>query len=221
MVSRKASLRRICCPIKTVNVEKTNRIAGPISRNALSHRRLFPLRRAVSGWLFFAGGEKSFCCFGCQTVFSLLRENGLEQFYQLQSAPGTRIRGRVRRRQMGVPRRPGGGGKTSGLRRQNAGQSHAASAGHPLRRVRLAAGKSVQAASGHRPFAGEFFAPRSRHHLRAGQNQIQRTCRAARVHRLRTGTDVRRNGEKPSRRRGAKKRGCKSASPASRSATSC
>jgi P-type Cu+ transporter len=36
--------------------------------------------------------EKSFCCFGCQTVFSLLRENGLEQFYQLQAAPGTRIR---------------------------------------------------------------------------------------------------------------------------------
>ena len=36
--------------------------------------------------------EKHFCCFGCQTVFSLLQENGLEQFYQLQSAPGTRIR---------------------------------------------------------------------------------------------------------------------------------
>jgi Cu+-exporting ATPase len=34
---------------------------------------------------------KSFCCFGCQTVFSLLRENGLEQFYQLQSAPGIRV----------------------------------------------------------------------------------------------------------------------------------
>jgi len=33
-----------------------------------------------------------FCCFGCQTVFSLLRENGLEQFYQLQAAPGIRIR---------------------------------------------------------------------------------------------------------------------------------
>jgi len=35
---------------------------------------------------------KRFCCFGCQTVFSLLRENGLEQFYQLQSTPGVRIR---------------------------------------------------------------------------------------------------------------------------------
>jgi Cu+-exporting ATPase len=37
--------------------------------------------------------SKPFCCFGCQTVFSLLRENGLEQFYRLQSAPGIRIRG--------------------------------------------------------------------------------------------------------------------------------
>ncbi len=35
---------------------------------------------------------KPFCCLGCQTVFSLLRENGLEQFYQLQATPGTRIR---------------------------------------------------------------------------------------------------------------------------------
>ena len=35
---------------------------------------------------------KSFCCFGCQTVFSLLCENGLEQFYQLQAAPGIRVR---------------------------------------------------------------------------------------------------------------------------------
>ena len=40
----------------------------------------------------FALDGKSFCCFGCQTVFSLLRENGLEQFYDLNSAPGTRIR---------------------------------------------------------------------------------------------------------------------------------
>ncbi|MEY4917271.1 MAG: hypothetical protein RL616_1184 [Verrucomicrobiota bacterium] len=38
---------------------------------------------------------KNFCCFGCQTVFSLLRENGLEEFYRLQSAPGTRIRNAV------------------------------------------------------------------------------------------------------------------------------
>jgi len=35
---------------------------------------------------------KLFCCLGCQTVYSLLRENGLEQFYQLQTALGTRVR---------------------------------------------------------------------------------------------------------------------------------
>ncbi|MDR3458234.1 MAG: heavy metal translocating P-type ATPase metal-binding domain-containing protein [Verrucomicrobiae bacterium] len=40
----------------------------------------------------FALAGRSFCCFGCQTVFSLLQENGLEQFYALNSAPGTRIR---------------------------------------------------------------------------------------------------------------------------------
>jgi Cu+-exporting ATPase len=34
----------------------------------------------------------AFCCLGCQTVFSLLRESGLAEFYQLQSAPGTRVR---------------------------------------------------------------------------------------------------------------------------------
>jgi Cu+-exporting ATPase len=40
----------------------------------------------------YALDERTFCCIGCQTVFSLLRENGLEQFYQLQSAPGSRMR---------------------------------------------------------------------------------------------------------------------------------
>jgi Cu+-exporting ATPase len=40
----------------------------------------------------FAVEEKNFCCLGCQTVFSLLRENGLGQFYELQKAPGTRMR---------------------------------------------------------------------------------------------------------------------------------
>jgi Cu+-exporting ATPase len=34
----------------------------------------------------------SFCCLGCQTVYSLLHANGLSQFYQLQSSPGTRQR---------------------------------------------------------------------------------------------------------------------------------
>ena len=40
----------------------------------------------------FVLNDKPFCCLGCQTVYSLLQENGLDHFYQLQSAPGTRIR---------------------------------------------------------------------------------------------------------------------------------
>jgi len=40
---------------------------------------------------------KAFCCFGCQTVFSLLTESGLEQFYELNAAPGARIREPARR----------------------------------------------------------------------------------------------------------------------------
>lgn len=36
-------------------------------------------------------GGAVFCCLGCQTVFSLLKANGLEQFYRLQSTPGIRI----------------------------------------------------------------------------------------------------------------------------------
>jgi len=40
----------------------------------------------------FTTDAKFFCCIGCQTVFSLLSENGLEQFYQLQSTPGIRVR---------------------------------------------------------------------------------------------------------------------------------
>ncbi len=40
----------------------------------------------------FAAHGKSFCCFGCQTVFGLLQQSGLGQFYRLNNAPGTRIR---------------------------------------------------------------------------------------------------------------------------------
>ncbi len=34
---------------------------------------------------------KAFCCQGCQTVFEVLSENGLGQFYQLNTASGVRI----------------------------------------------------------------------------------------------------------------------------------
>ncbi|MFM7103850.1 MAG: heavy metal translocating P-type ATPase metal-binding domain-containing protein, partial [Verrucomicrobiota bacterium] len=43
----------------------------------------------------FRRGEQVFCCLGCQTVHELLMENGLGQFYQLGSGPGSRVGGPV------------------------------------------------------------------------------------------------------------------------------
>ncbi len=39
----------------------------------------------------FAHDGHPFCCAGCRTVFQILRENGLDQFYALDAAPGTRV----------------------------------------------------------------------------------------------------------------------------------
>ncbi|MEW6305296.1 MAG: heavy metal translocating P-type ATPase metal-binding domain-containing protein [Verrucomicrobiota bacterium] len=39
----------------------------------------------------FQRNEKPFCCAGCLTVFELLTENGLSDFYQLGQSAGTRI----------------------------------------------------------------------------------------------------------------------------------
>ena len=36
-------------------------------------------------------GEKVFCCAGCRTVFELLTENGLTEFYQLSATAGVRV----------------------------------------------------------------------------------------------------------------------------------
>ncbi len=36
--------------------------------------------------------EKRFCCLGCQTVFSLLQENGLGTYYALETTPGIRMK---------------------------------------------------------------------------------------------------------------------------------
>ena len=183
----------------------------------------FPARPPRGGRCFHCGepcpddaygaGRQAFCCFGCQTVFSLLRENGLEQFYQLQSAPGTRIRAAATAAKWAFLDDPAVRGTISRLCGSDAGEGHVASAGDPLCRLRLAAGKSVQTASGHRPFAGEFFAARGGHHFCAGPDQIQRTGGAAGFHRLRAGTDAGRDGENR-RRRCAKKPGCRSAWPA-------
>ncbi|MEI7533923.1 MAG: heavy metal translocating P-type ATPase metal-binding domain-containing protein [Verrucomicrobiae bacterium] len=39
----------------------------------------------------FALADKDFCCLGCQTVYTLLQENGLAQFYTLNPRAGVRI----------------------------------------------------------------------------------------------------------------------------------
>ena len=41
----------------------------------------------------FTTGGKSFCCQGCQTVFELITENGLGDFYRLGKAAGVRAQG--------------------------------------------------------------------------------------------------------------------------------
>lgn len=39
--------------------------------------------------------QSFFCCHGCKTVFELLHENGLEQFYRLEQRPGIRLGDRL------------------------------------------------------------------------------------------------------------------------------
>lgn len=39
----------------------------------------------------FSKGDKAFCCHGCQTVYELLAENGLGQFYELSQDAGRRV----------------------------------------------------------------------------------------------------------------------------------
>jgi Cu+-exporting ATPase len=40
----------------------------------------------------FARDDKSFCCHGCLTVFELLTENGLSNFYELADSAGVRVK---------------------------------------------------------------------------------------------------------------------------------
>src|SRR6266446_2147551 len=45
----------------------------------------------------FASGDKPFCCQGCLTVFELLSENGLGDFYKLGEGAGVRIKQSVQK----------------------------------------------------------------------------------------------------------------------------
>ena len=52
----------------------------------------------------FASGDKAFCCHGCLTVFELLSDNGLSNFYELSDTAGVRFCLRSNVRGWGVPR---------------------------------------------------------------------------------------------------------------------
>ena len=36
--------------------------------------------------------DKAFCCLGCKTVFEILQTNNMENFYNLNSSPGTQLK---------------------------------------------------------------------------------------------------------------------------------
>lgn len=46
----------------------------------------------------FTSEDKSFCCAGCQTVFQLLHENGLSNFYKLEEKAGISFKNQRRNR---------------------------------------------------------------------------------------------------------------------------
>ena len=41
--------------------------------------------------LTYVNGDQRFCCIGCQTVYGLLHENGLGDYYTLENTPGTAL----------------------------------------------------------------------------------------------------------------------------------
>ena len=55
----------------------------------------------------FSLGDKAFCCRGCLTVYEILAENGLTDFYQLNEAAGVRIRGAATENQFKFLDEPG------------------------------------------------------------------------------------------------------------------
>lgn len=72
-------------------MSKETQLTTPPASAPAADGRCFHCGEPCSDGSFVSGG-RVFCCFGCQTVFGLLCESGLEQFYQLQFAPGIRVR---------------------------------------------------------------------------------------------------------------------------------
>lgn len=57
-----------------------------------THPACFHCGTLCRGEIFHVAG-KPFCCNGCKTVFEILTENGLREFYQLSEAAGVRVSG--------------------------------------------------------------------------------------------------------------------------------
>ena len=164
---------------------------------------------------------KPFCCLGCQTVFSLLRENGLEQFYQLNSAPGTRIRAASAAAKWTFLDDPAVQEKLSDYADQTQAKVtlhlpaiHCVACVWLLENLfKLHPGIGQSQVNFSRREAAITFAP----------DKIKFSELAALLASIgyEPQLTLGRNGESQAVAAGAKKRGCKSASPASRSATSC
>lgn len=70
-------------PLTTEAPKTTDRAARPAEGCAHCGEPCPDTSRAREG--------RNFCCLGCQTVFQLLHENGLERFYTLDQRPGRRV----------------------------------------------------------------------------------------------------------------------------------
>jgi Cu+-exporting ATPase len=90
------------CPVNRTSIaasvddeEADERTADAAAQVALAHSvtkvaRCFHCGERCAGGAVVEEGL-SFCCFGCQTVFALLTQSGLGQFYELASTPGARV----------------------------------------------------------------------------------------------------------------------------------
>jgi len=86
------------CPVNRTSIAPSVNDEQADERTADAARRI---ASAGTGRCFHCGercasgtavhGDRNFCCLGCQTVFALLTESGLGQFYELASTPGGRV----------------------------------------------------------------------------------------------------------------------------------
>src|SRR5690606_41417952 len=46
----------------------------------------------------FVEDDKAFCCAGCQTVYRILNEHDMCQYYDIEPSPGTQLKGKIQQR---------------------------------------------------------------------------------------------------------------------------